>query len=260
MQRLADVESIVETELGRVACRGPNCSNTKFCEAHIIPKGFGRLIRKDEGPNIKLEPHRIGEANPQLGDYDPSILCADCDNILGKNDDYAIDVCKRFAEANSNEHHLFEFAEIDCERFSIFVLSILWRASISKRPTFSDVALGAYEDIARDVIFGIRPLTDLPAFELIVSKFRSRYLDPSGINYYPVRWKFKGLNTYGMCLAGFRILAKLDNRRLASEWTPLIINRTMIFRGAFLEFEECNEFAGLAEIIRNNERSARPFE
>jgi hypothetical protein len=61
-------------------------------------------------------------------------------------------------------------------------------------------------------------------------------------------------------VAGFRILAKLDNQRLKSEWEPLIINRTMIFRGAFLEFEDCKEFEGLAEIVRNNDRRARPFE
>ena len=164
-------------------------------EAHIIPKGFGRLIRKSEGPNIKLQPDRVSEANPQLGEYDPAILCADCDNILGRNDEYAIEVCKEFTGKNGNEDQLFEINDVDCKRFSTFVLSVLWRASVSKRPTFSDIELGPYEDLVRDVIFGARPLSDIAAFELIVSRFKSRHLDPSGINYYPVRWRFLNLNS-----------------------------------------------------------------
>lgn len=235
-----------------MTCHGLNCSNEELIEAHIIPRGFGRLIRKGDGPNIKIQPDRVREANPQLGEYDPEILCERCDNVLGLDDEYALEVCRGFDSKNGKGRELFEIATVDCQRFFKFILSILWRASVSRRSAFSSVSLGPrYQDMVRNIIFGALPLSNLQAFELIVSRFKSDHLDPSGINYYPVRWKFMGLNAYSMCLAGFRILAKLDNRGLKPEWEPLIINRTNVFRGTFLTFEECSEFKGLAKIVRD---------
>src|SRR5882762_5982098 len=125
-----------------MTCRGLNCTSTELIEAHIIPKGFGRLIRDGEGPNIKLTTERVSEANPQLGDYDPAILCEKCDNVLGLNDEYALEVCRDFKANNEkSKNDLFEVKSVDCERFSKFVLSVLWRASISRRKTFAEVSL-----------------------------------------------------------------------------------------------------------------------
>jgi hypothetical protein len=230
-------------------CRGFNCENRKLIEAHIIPKGFGRLIR-GEGPNVKIQASGVAQANPQLGDYDPSILCADCDNALGLDDEYALKVCREFDTKIGDQRELFEINDVDCQRFARFILAVLWRASISKRKTFSSVSLGPYENAARDIVFGRRPLSDLRAFEVFVSRFKSDHFDPSGAYYYPTRFKFDGLNTYTMCLAGFRVLAKLDNRSFGPEFAPFIVNRTNVFRGVFLTFERCPEFKELANIVR----------
>src|SRR5436190_1875058 len=89
---------------------------------------------------------------------------------------------------------MFKIDNLDCERFSVFVLSVLWRASVSKRLDFSEVGLGPYEDVVRNVIFGSCTLADVPAFELIVSCYWSRHLDMAGISYYPSKIKFLGLN------------------------------------------------------------------
>jgi hypothetical protein len=76
-----------------MTCHCQNCTSTKLVNAHIIAKGFGRLIRGD-GPNIKIAPDNVGTAKQQLGEFDPGILCADCDGILGRFDDYVMELCQ----------------------------------------------------------------------------------------------------------------------------------------------------------------------
>src|SRR5450432_1749432 len=220
-----------------MSCHGLNCTNTKLVKAHIVPAGFGRLIRSGQGPLLKLATDRVAEAVPQLGDYDTNILCETCDNILGKDDEYALTVCKTFKAKSEKENgDYFELEGIDCERFSKFVLSVIWRASISTRGAFCAVrSLGPYNKIAREIIFGIRPIEDFPQFELVISRFRNRGDDVNGINIYPVRFTFDGLNAYSLVLSGFRIPAKLDKQMLKPEFEKLIINRTKVFRGLFLE-------------------------
>ena len=61
---------------------------------------------------------------PQLGETDRNILCAECDGILGKNDEYAVRACREFKADNPNANP-FEMVSIDTERFSKFVLSYL---------------------------------------------------------------------------------------------------------------------------------------
>lgn len=160
-------------------CHGLGCQSTDLIKAHIIPAGFGRLIRPSNGKNIKIAGNRVREANPQLGEFDPSILCERCDNVLGLDDEYALDVTKRIKPFRAVNEELFVDTTVDCNRFSKFALSVIWRASISKREAFSEVSLGPYENLARDVLFGSRPLSDFRQFELVVSRFSSRISTPA---------------------------------------------------------------------------------
>jgi hypothetical protein len=233
-----------------MACRGLNCTNTKLINAHIIPKGFARLIRNGEEPLLRVAADGVGQAFPVLGEYDPNILCADCDGALGKNDNYAVNVCRDF---KADEGYLFEVKSVDSERFSKFVLSLLWRASVSIRGRFFGVVtFGPYETIAREIIFDKRPIADIPAFKLIVSKLRSDKHDVDRIITDPIRFKFERLNSYSFFLAGFRFLAVLDGQELGSHFDALIINRTKVFRGVFLEFEDLPEFRRLREMLVRN--------
>jgi hypothetical protein len=236
-----------------MACHGLNCSNTKLIKAHIVPQGFGRAIRTGEGPLLKVEAGGITKAAPQLGEYDSEILCADCDNILGKNDGYAVDVCKTFKA--DERAALFEDAAVDAERFSLFILSLLWRASISKRGRYSGVVtFGPYGKIAREIIFGERRIAELRAFKLFVSKLRSRDHDVDRIITDPIRSKLERLNGYTFFLNGFRVQAVVDGRELGKELDSLMINRTNVFRGVYLEFETLPEYQRLLELFAENQK------
>jgi len=103
------------------------------------------------------------------GIYDSNILCKECDNkILGSLESYSkiilwggngkpksyhsVDI-----EADQSNNKLLHISNIDYNKFKRFLLSILWRASISKQDIFKRVSLGIHEDRIRDMILENNP-------------------------------------------------------------------------------------------------------
>jgi hypothetical protein len=237
-----------------MACRGLNCANTKLINAHILPRGFARLIRAEpKAELLKLTADGVGPALPQLGETDRNILCADCDALLGKCDAYAIEVCRSFAP-DSPHSDPFEMRSVDTEQFSKFMLSYLWRASISASGRYCGVVTFGwlYEPLAREIIFGSRSLTEIFAFKLFVMRLRSNKHDVTRITTDPIRFKFEKLNAYSFLLCGFRIIAVLDGQELARHFDGLIINRTKVFRGSYYQFDGSPEHLKLVEMLTAN--------
>lgn len=229
-------------------CRGLGCTSSTLIKAHIIPAGFGRIIR-GKGPNMSISIEKATEAKPQLGEFDTQILCKDCDHKLGAFDDYAIETARKFESEHKNfSNELFEVANFDGDKFAKFVLAVLWRASISKREAFSNVSLGPYEARARDVLFDRTALGKLDAFEVLVQRYTSDHFDMHGLYTLPARTEFLNLNTYWFSLTGFRIIAKFDGRPLRPELKQFIVNGKNVLRGLFLEFESTPEWKNFREI------------
>ena len=232
-------------------CRGPNCVSTELVRAHVIPRGFARDLGSD-GSNISMSIDKTRIANPQQGEFDEHILCAECDGRFGRLDNYAITVTREF----SDEHlpigeRQFEVPNSDSGEFLRFVLALLWRASVSSRPIFNSIALGKYEDIARDVAFGRRGISDFPQFSVILTRPRSEYdIDPTGFFTYPKRSAFeRGLVSYHFAIGGFRIIAVVDSRPLPPELTPYLLTEDGPLRGVFQKFETTPEFRAMADML-----------
>jgi hypothetical protein len=232
-------------------CNGLTCKSNAFIKSHVIPKGFGKFIRDDGLPNIQLRWDRVGEAKPQLGEFDTEILCADCDNKLGRFDDYALDVCRRFRTEHKVEGECFELRDVDGEKFAKFVLGVLWRASISERVNFTPVSLGPHEKVARDVLFGALPLSAMPAFQVLLERYTSdKIANVEGFYTHPVRsQKGAPYNFYGFSAGGFRILAKVDARRFPRELRHFVVNDNDALRGTFVKLEDTDTHAVILEML-----------
>jgi hypothetical protein len=144
----------------------------KLIEAHIIPKFMFKKM-KDENNSfyevkINVETKEQKSKKVQKEDYDKNILCGDCDNgILGGiYEDYAKDVlygenlnstiapkCKNYMNPNDGTEYSV-CKNIDYSKMKLFLLSLLWRASITDRPIFQDVNIGSkHEEIIRKMLF-----------------------------------------------------------------------------------------------------------
>lgn len=93
------------------------------------------------------------------GEYENGLLCQDCENLLGNYETYAR---KIFLGGDFPVHEtiLYEsvtykgqeftmISNINYSNFKLFVLSLIWRASISKRPMFKEINLLASNEKLR---------------------------------------------------------------------------------------------------------------
>jgi hypothetical protein len=145
------------------------CGNSKelLKKSHIVPdfmyqdlfdekhRIFEVLLKQDD--QLKKKPR-------QSGGYDKDILCGNCDNkILGSLERYASLVLYGGIELtieNSQGQNKSKYVSVkglDYRKFKLFLLSILWRASISNLPIFQKVNLGEHEQILRNKILSNHP-------------------------------------------------------------------------------------------------------
>lgn len=136
----------------------------------------------------------------QSGEKEGDILCGDCDNKrLGSLEDYAKRALysgqlndSQKISAQNQLHPDGELTSTYCEnidyaKFKLFLLSLLWRASISKLDFFEKVSLGPKEEVLRKMIYENDPQSQLD-FPCMVSSFRSLHRQmTSGIISSPLR-------------------------------------------------------------------------
>jgi hypothetical protein len=205
------------------------CGEEKpLIKAHIIPRTFFEILKGDKKRTVVAEPKANRQVRfPQAGDMDPDILCAECDNKFSALDDYGFKIlgvlqpkCRCINPATGSE--VGSVIEWDTDKLRRFVLSVLWRASISKR--WGTVSLGHHEPKVLDRIFDAIPLS-IDEYSMIIHQLDYSALGDFKLTIlFPVRGKIpEGINVYYFYLPGLRILIKVDRRDFKATWRPCMI-------------------------------------
>ena len=110
-------------------------------ESHILPKFLYKFLSGENNSIIFLDNKK---ANLRFnGEYESSILCKKCDSeTIGKLENYAARFMhgkssqnSRLEKINGVEYLVFEGNKnYDYRNHKLFLLSLLWRSSISSRP------------------------------------------------------------------------------------------------------------------------------
>ncbi len=205
--------------------------NKKLIESHIIPGAVTSHILYNRNPKkdgaralVRDEFRNINHPKiPTDGYYDKNILCKECDSDeLGKFDDYGARFLRadfsKFRRSRDNIFYYYGFP-VDQKRFKLFAISMLWRASISNNEFFSDVALGPFEEMAKEFIKS-SGVTYQDVFDVRLS----HYYDISGINnissmiqpFYRAKINLMriGINFYVITLGKIEIGIKVDSQKL----------------------------------------------
>ncbi|MBU6235064.1 MAG: hypothetical protein KGQ41_04400 [Alphaproteobacteria bacterium] len=154
----------------------------------------------------------------QSGYWDRTILCEDCDKkILGRYDTYGkkffsqdfSSKIKTINDPRGNAEYL-HITNFDYSLLKLFLLSVIWRASICKKEQFSSVNLGSYEEIIKDMIFSTK-LTHENDTQIAMFTWKA---PPKGLSFSkaiisPFKRNF-GADVYSLVMAGFEILIKVS--------------------------------------------------
>ena len=131
----------------------------KFTKSHVIPEAFWRELR--DGKDVPLLISSSEGSFPQrkpIGVYDQTILCETCETKFNEMDDYGINILlKRREELFKPVPHEGELVAwqselVDQHRLLVFLVGILWRASVSTHTFYQRVDLGPLELLARKVV------------------------------------------------------------------------------------------------------------
>jgi len=242
----------VPTSLILQTCRAPECTSTDLCKAHIVPRGFAKDVQRDNATNLRLSADGSRRAKPPLGDYDTEILCADCDRLLGQLDQYALETFKRFDDVPRRVGRMILLPDVDGDRIARFVLSVLWRASISRREPYTKISLGPFEDRAAHASFGRTSLTDFPEYELLAFRYHSNDgFDPRRFYSAPTHSRSEGVNTISIALAGIRLVAKIDKRPLHPEIRPVVVNGNDTLHALVVDYKSGQDFRTIVSSIQS---------
>lgn len=149
------------------------------------------------------------------GEYEGDILCRDCDNkIIGKLESYASQILYGGPLGVKMQNFIkpdgLEFTEttgLDYPKFKLFLLSVLWRASISNRPFFRLVSLGPYEEKIRQMI--LNGDAGLPGdFPCILISYRKRNF-PKKMIMEPKKIKIDNKIGYHFLIGGISYMFKI---------------------------------------------------
>tara|TARA_R110001583_G_scaffold16561_24_gene68021 strand:+ start:954 stop:1697 length:744 start_codon:yes stop_codon:yes gene_type:complete len=119
-------------------------------KSHVIPRS---LIKYIKGGDSQL--HTFERYIPSTySNYDPKehLMCRVCEQYLSVNyEQYGTRLLKNHKNVIKHDDYI-EFKNFEYQKWYLYYLSIIWRASISSLDDFKDINLGGYNDILKHCI------------------------------------------------------------------------------------------------------------
>jgi hypothetical protein len=205
-----------------LACKW--CGQIKpLIKAHIVPRNFFELILGNS-PEKYTVLVRTNTKKPrtflQAGIYDTSILCADCDRRFSNLDEYGWEILGKplkgqiITDPVSGVELAIEISGVDTDRLRRFILSVLWRSSVSSLDVYSNVSLGPkFQKEVQARIFDPKPLSYDEYSTCFVAIEEPFYKELSKAMFPPYRAKLDGLNWQILYFPGLKVLVKVDSRK-----------------------------------------------
>jgi hypothetical protein len=125
-------------------------NNSKLQKSHIIPRSILKDVKNGEAQLYVLSQ----KSKTFYGNVDPKelLLCRKCEQFLSSEyENYGTQLLKKHKNVVKKDGYI-EFKKFNYEKWYLYYLSILWRASISSLNDFEQVELGGFELVMRHCI------------------------------------------------------------------------------------------------------------
>jgi hypothetical protein len=227
--------------------------------AHVIPQAFFREQRKrGEMPMLLTNTARQYPRQAHIGVYDQGILCQDCEAKFQTLDDYGIHVLLKefdafFSPVYDNGLVVeYQASRLDHDKLLRFLLSVLWRASVSTHSYYDKVDLGPYEaDAATAITQPGNPVA--PVFGAVLSRWRdtSEVEDIADVMLNPNREDLRGVNTYRLYLARVVAWVRVSNRPFGRLIEDFDLVRGLPIRVVVRDMMSSKDLAAMVKVIEH---------
>lgn len=206
--------------------------------SHIVPEFLFRPLYDER--------HRFHVIDKQVGlrmwrmqqGIKERMLCKGCEERLSKYEHYTAVLLtgnSPIRAQSSNTHVLI--SGIDYRLFKLCLLSILWRASVTKQEFFKLVSLGRHEEKVRSMIIEERPGAAAEYGCIVVfSSLDGESLSDTMFNPEPMRWA--GRRLYKFFFASAVWIFYCDSRPAPAHLSRLFLQENGTLRGPILDLRD----------------------
>lgn len=215
-------------------------------KSHIIPEFVYKQLYDEKGrfhvlSTLEQRPRPLEQKGIR-----EKLLCNECEQQLSIYEKYAREIILGGESFIVRQHgNLLHLSDINYHKFKLFLLSILWRSSISSHIMFSRVNLGPHEKIIKELIKNNNPGTQLD-YPCVIFGLNSKENIHVNLIDQPRRFRTESHMTYRFIFSGFVWVYYVSSHKLPSLISSVAINKfgsMVIGRGSFDELSEFRHFA-----------------
>ena len=188
----------------------------ELCKSHILPEFVYDDIYDDTNKYYEFTgTQKIRNRKRRKGAWE-YLLCRGCEDRIEVYEDYSAKILFKnlnITFPNTNETQKTIISDINYKKFKLFILSVLWRSSISQHSNFRDVCLGSYEDKIRLIIYNEK-LIPPNHYNCLIAAAVDRGTHVKGLIIEPIRKKMDYSTVYQFVFGGFIWLIPVGTKQI----------------------------------------------
>jgi hypothetical protein len=252
-----------------------NFGTCKLCDqekelirkSHIIPRHFYHKTTKEiksyfndasQGESVpKVFSTAYKPMQTQSGLYVPDVLCKDCENFLGRWDNYAQNFLLKEVNINPFGYKEATVEQVDCfdyKQLKLFCMSVLWRSHISRDKVigsskfFSGVNLGeTWENELKNLLLKEDP-SDKDTFS--VSIFIYTGIEAQSI-LPPRRQRHNHVNYYRFRMGNYGFIVKVDQRNFLNGIRHFLLSPNQPLKLYVQQYTKTKDYQDLLKVIND---------
>ena len=202
-------------------------------KSHIIPNFAYKELRDNDNSFIMANLKDGTGKVTYTGLFESNILCKKCDNILlGQLEHYGCSILYGgkmkgvtiINETNQNNIEWTRGSGVDYTKFKLFLLSILWRFSISSKDFYRFVDLGKHEEIIRQMIINKNASDELD-YPCFISSYRKHRDLPFQIISQPLKHRNNGGICYSVLISGLLYTFFMSKKLTPKYLNEIVLNK-----------------------------------
>lgn len=224
-------------------------ASTTLRRSHVIPEFIYQPMYDEKHRFFALDKREAWRAKPVQKGLSERMLCDRCERFFSKFEKYAAEVMSGRSSATLRQSRdRIWVSGLDYGRFKLFLLSILWRASVSNLEFFKLVSLGPHEDKIKSMLIEERPRrSEEYGCAVIFYRLRGEEMTDTMFNPEPFRWSGRRFTKFyfgGACWCFC-----CDNQPPTAHLRRLYLQEDGTFMGLKMDLQDAWDFADAAKAI-----------
>jgi hypothetical protein len=222
----------------------------RLVKAHIVPEAFYDLPDLRDGVT-KILSNTLGYHPKKMrnGIYDENILCGRCDGELGKLDQHAAEQLLQIGPSRALGTYVNYYESADPEKLHAFIISVAWRASVSRHQFFKSTTLGEYEALLHTML-RTGDFSD-ERVQTLIGEFDTSH--SAILNPHKTRSGDDRIRFWVIYANRFIFYVKTDKRRTPEEFGQYVLTKGRIVTSIVRSFTDSKEFPLLKKLATLNQ-------